>query len=110
VNERIEPPYWAVIFTSTRTPSDPAGYERAAQRMLELARLQPGFLGAESARGTDGVGITVSYWTTLEAVAVWRDHPEHLDVQARGRDTWYAEFDLRVARVEAARRFEAGSP
>ena len=108
MSERPEPPYWAVIFTSTRTPSDPAGYECAAQRMLELARLQPGFLGIESARGTDGIGITVSYWTSLEAVAAWRAHSEHPDVQSRGRGEWYADFELRVARVEAARRFDAG--
>ena len=101
------PPYWAVLFTSTRTRHDPAGYERAAQRMLELARRQPGFLGVESARGADGVGITVSYWDSLEAIAAWREHPEHLEVQARGRGLWYADFDLRVARVEAARHFEA---
>lgn len=101
------PPYWAVVFTSTRTPNDPEGYAKASARMLELAREQPGFLGVESARGDDGVGITISYWSSLEAVAAWRAHPEHLEVQARGRGQWYADFDLRVARVESARRFEA---
>lgn len=53
-----EPPYYAVIFTSERTDVD-EGYAAMAERMLALARTQPGFLGVESAR--DGVGITVSY-------------------------------------------------
>lgn len=104
------PPYWAVIFTSTRTPRDAEGYGRAAERMLELAREQPGFLGVESARGADGVGITVSYWRSREAIEAWKRDAEHLRVQARGRAVWYADFDLRVARVEEARRFEAGAP
>ena len=38
------PPYYAVIFTSVRT-DDAAGYADAADRMVELAHGQPGFLG-----------------------------------------------------------------
>jgi heme-degrading monooxygenase HmoA len=104
------PPYWAVIFTSTRTPRDAAGYARAAERMLELAREQAGFLGVESARGADGVGITVSYWSTRESIAAWKRNAEHLQAQSDGRGIWYSDFDLRVARVEEARRFEAPPP
>ncbi len=81
-----------------------------AERMLELARAQPGFLGVESARGPDGVGITVSYWTSREAIADWKRHAEHLGAQALGRAVWYADFALRVARVEEARSFESPGP
>ena len=63
-----EPPYYAVIFTSVRTPADPEGYEQMAERMVELAREQPGFLGVESTRGSDGLGITVSYWASEAAL------------------------------------------
>lgn len=97
-----EPPYYAVIFTSRRTDVD-AGYGAASDRMVELASAQPGFLGVESARGPDGLGITVSYWESEEAIANWRRHAEHLLAQKRGRDEWYEEFVTRVARVERAR-------
>jgi heme-degrading monooxygenase HmoA len=97
-----QPPYYAVIFTSVRTPADPAGYETMAERMVELARQQPGFLGVESARGADGLGITVSYWASEAAIRQWREHTEHLVAQQRGRGEWYAKFELRVARVERA--------
>jgi len=56
-----EPPYYAVIFTSQRTEADD-GYEATAQAMYELALKQPGCFGAESSRGQDGLGITVSYF------------------------------------------------
>ena len=56
-----EPPYYAVIFTSQLSEDD-AGYEQMGKRMFELALEQPGCLGAESTRDSDGVGITVSYW------------------------------------------------
>lgn len=95
------PPYYAVIFTSLRTDGD-HGYGRMADRMVELARQQPGFLGVESARDPGGLGITVSYWTTEEAIRAWREHAEHQVAQELGRTRWYADFQLRVARVERA--------
>ncbi|MBC3776180.1 antibiotic biosynthesis monooxygenase [Pseudomonas sp. SWRI99] len=90
---------FAVIFTSTRTEGD-NGYAAAAQRMAELVREQPGFLGVESVRGADGHGITVSYWQSEAAILAWRDHPEHQAIQARGRSHWYSAFHTRVCRVE----------
>ena len=100
-----KPPYYAVIFTSTRTSLDD-GYGATADRMVELAQQQPGFLGVESARGEDGLGITVSYWESEEAIANWRKHAEHRVAQTKGRTGWYAEFFTRVARVERANSFK----
>ena len=91
------PPYYAVIFTSLRTQGD-NGYARMAEAMEKLAAMQPGFLGIESAR--DGLGITVSYWSSLDAIARWQADAWHLVAQQRGRDTWYQEFKVRICRVE----------
>ncbi len=95
------PPYYAVIFTSTRTDID-EGYGAMADRMVELARGQPGFLGVESARGADGLGITVSYWSSLEAIAAWKAHGEHRVAQSSGHRKWYRQFATRIARVDRA--------
>lgn len=94
-----EPPYYAVIFTSLRTEGD-QGYGQMADRMLELASQQPGFLGVESARSESGLGITVSYWTSEEAIAAWKAHAEHQVAQATGQRVWYSDYQLRVAKVE----------
>lgn len=102
-----KPPYYAVIFTSLQTANDPEGYETAAARMVELAQRQPGYLGMESVRGSDGLGITVSYWESLDAIEQWRRHVEHLEAQALGRSRWYASFQLRICRVERAYGFTA---
>jgi heme-degrading monooxygenase HmoA len=96
-----DPPYYAVIFTSTRTAVD-EGYGDMSEKMVEMASRQPGFLGVESARGADGLGITVSYWESEEAIANWRKHAEHRIAQATGRAKWYDEFVTRVAKVERA--------
>jgi heme-degrading monooxygenase HmoA len=96
-----EPPYFAVIFTS-RQARDSAGYAEMAARMMQLAAQQPGFLGVDSARDADGVGITVSYWQSETAIADWRRNAEHQFAQRRGREAWYDDFVVRVARVERA--------
>src|SRR5262245_238325 len=85
-----DPPYYAVIFTSRRTEVE-EGYGDTSARMIELASQQPGFLGVESARGEDGLGITISYWESEEAIANWRRHAEHRVAQSRGIEQWYSE-------------------
>jgi heme-degrading monooxygenase HmoA len=94
-----EPPYYAVIFTSLRSPGD-RGYEDVAQRMMELAAGQLGFLGVESVRGGDGLGITVSYWSSEKAVAAWKAHAEHQSAQDAGKRIWYENYQIRIAKVE----------
>ncbi|HTH16627.1 MAG TPA: antibiotic biosynthesis monooxygenase [Magnetospirillum sp.] len=96
-----EPPYWAVIFASTRTREDD-GYAAMAERMIALASGRDGFLGMDSARGGDGLGITVSYWRDLDAIAAWKADAEHRVAQEFGQERWYSRYTLRVARVERA--------
>lgn len=97
ISNTPEPPYYAVIFTSIRTEGD-NGYGETANRMVELAEQQPGFLGAESAR--EEVGITVSYWSDLTAIKNWKAESEHMQAQKNGREHWYSSFKIRIAKVE----------
>lgn len=90
------PPYYAVIFSSIRTDGD-NGYAEAAKRMLALASSQPGFLGFETAR--QEIGISVSYWASLEAIKSWKENAEHRETQKKAK-TWYDSFRVRVCRVE----------
>ena len=91
------PPYYAVIFSSIRTEVD-SGYGETADRMVELAHEQPGFLGVESARNE--VGVTVSYWKDLESIKNWKANTEHLAAQQSGIKNWYAQYVTRIAKVE----------
>lgn len=91
-----KPPYYAVIFTSVRSHGD-NGYGEMAAQMLELASRQPGFLGFDSAR--QEIGISVSYWSSLEAIAGWKENADHRKAQGRAKD-WYKTFRVRVCLVE----------
>jgi heme-degrading monooxygenase HmoA len=100
-----EPPYYAVIFTSKRSAVDERGYGIIAQRMVDLGARYDGFLGIESVRGADGIGITVSYWRDETALLEWKRDTEHQKAQRGGREAWYERFEVRVAKVERAYGF-----
>ncbi|HAN72588.1 MAG TPA: antibiotic biosynthesis monooxygenase [Actinobacteria bacterium] len=96
----------AVIFSSTRTPEDDAGYAAMAERMDDLARAQDGFVAVESVRDpATRRGITVSYWRDEASARAWRQVAEHLQAQTQGRERWYSEYSVTVAEVSRTHRF-----
>lgn len=100
-----EPPYYIVAFSSARREGD-HGYAAMAQRMVDLAAEQPGFLGVESARGPDGFGITNSYWRDLDSIRARKAVTEHLTAQRLGRERWYSHFEMRIGKIERAYSFD----
>ncbi|GHJ47965.1 hypothetical protein Cs7R123_53070 [Catellatospora sp. TT07R-123] len=105
--DRPEPPYYAVIITSTPSGTDPEGYAAMGRRMGELGAAQPGYLGRESMYAPDGSDLTVIYYRDPESIRAWQQHPEHLEAQRLGRDRWYARYRVEVARVERTYDFTA---
>ncbi len=103
INIMSKTPYYAVIFTSIRTLGD-QGYDEMASQMLELAAQQPGFIGVESAR--EEIGITVSYWQTLDDIAHWKKQVDHKLAQEKGRALWYSRYTVRICKVEREYGYE----
>lgn len=97
IAKTLSTPYYAVIFTSIRTDGD-NGYEAMATTMDEIAKQQAGFLGVESAR--NDIGITVSYWKSIEAIKNWKANTDHLIAQKYGREKWYKHYKVRICKVE----------
>jgi heme-degrading monooxygenase HmoA len=103
ISKTPEPPYYAVIFTATRTEGD-HGYAAVSDQMMQLAEKQAGFLGVEHARDT--LGITVSYWQDLESIKNWKHNAEHTHARNRGRSDWYKNFKVRIPKVERDYQFK----
>ncbi|WP_438977987.1 antibiotic biosynthesis monooxygenase family protein [Polaribacter sp.] len=101
--DHLEPPYYAVIFT-TIANENLEGYLETAERMEELAREQNGFLGIESARKE--IGITVSYWQNLDDISAWKNNIDHTEARNLGREKWYKKYQLRICKVEREYGFE----
>ncbi len=99
------PPYYVVTFSSQRKVGD-HGYGAMAERMVELATQQDGYLGVESARDADGFGITNSFWRDEASILAWKAVVDHLAAQRLGRERWYSDYTVRVGRIERAYYFQ----
>ncbi len=97
IRQTPSPPYYAVIFTSVKKEKT-EGYKEMAEKMEEMAKIQPGYLGFESAR--EEIGISVSYWKDLESIKNWKNNSEHLLAQELGKTKWYEHYSIRIAKVE----------
>ncbi|EAR02990.1 antibiotic biosynthesis monooxygenase family protein [Maribacter sp. HTCC2170] len=100
---KVSKPYYAVIFTNTRTDIE-EGYSEMAQQMEDLARQQPGFIDFESTR--DGLGISISYWETLQDITNWKANTDHLIAQKKGVSDWYKWYKVRICMVEREYEFK----
>ena len=56
----------------------------------------------------DGLGITISYWESEEAIRHWHQQAEHKLAQQKGYEIWYESFMTRVCKVERDYGFERG--
>ncbi len=101
--DNLKTPYYAVVFSTILT-DNVEGYEAMANKMELLAKKQPGYLGVESARNS--IGITVSYWSSLEAITAWKNNVEHIEARELGRSKWYKKYRLRICKVEREYGFE----
>ena len=97
--------YYAAIFTNQRSDSGDDIYAMMSEKMVSLASEQPGFLGLESVRDDSGLGITVSYWQSRQAIKAWGRHADHRIAQEYGRNELYSWFQLRIAEVTSTRSF-----
>lgn len=103
ISKTPNPPYYAVIFTSLKNGYSKE-YDKTSERMVQLAKNQEGFLGVESAR--NDIGITVSYWDSLESIKKWKNNFEHKIARQKGKDEWYSEFKVRICLIERDYEFK----
>src|SRR5690349_4352216 len=104
----LKPPYYAVIFTSLKRQGMD-DYADMAEKMAKLASEQKGFLGMDSARNAEGLGITTCYWETEEDILNWKQNEEHLLAQESGKTKWYEHYSLRVCQVKEHMPFKSFS-
>jgi len=95
--------YYAVIFTSKQKEDD-YGYQKMAEQMEALAKQQPGYIGIESAKAA--IGITISYWESLDAIKNWKENAAHLFAQEKGKSDWYSWYRVRICKVEREYEFD----
>ena len=94
-----------LIRTKLRPDADRTAYEALNAQLYELVQSMPGFRAADGYASADGDEIGVIRFESLEALRAWREHPEHLIAQARGKSTFYASYKIEVCEVVRAYDF-----
>jgi heme-degrading monooxygenase HmoA len=88
VKEDLSQARFMVSFISLLS-SETRGYDQAAEQMMNEVSEQPGFIAIYSARDSNKIGITNSYWSSIEALSKWKSHPKHQVIQEKGKKVWY---------------------
>jgi heme-degrading monooxygenase HmoA len=97
----------AVVFRIThRDGLDRAEYEKLGARMAELVGAMPGYLGMDYAETDDGE-MLVARFESHDALAAWREQPEHKLAQQLGRERYFAHYRIEVCEIVRSYEFEA---
>jgi len=95
-----------IVFRSRLRPGvDPSPLEPVGARMYELATQMPGFISYKDFASADGEGVSIVEFESLETLAAWRNHPEHLEAQRLGREQFFAEYRIQVCTIARAYSF-----
>ncbi|MDT5366838.1 MAG: hypothetical protein QOC62_1269 [Mycobacterium sp.] len=95
-----------VVFRSrVRSDADLAALEVLGARMYELGSAMPGFVEYKDFAAEDGETLTLVEFETEEQLLAWRNHPEHVEAQARGRAEFFSEYAITVSESRRAYHF-----
>jgi heme-degrading monooxygenase HmoA len=98
------------VFRTTMKPGfDADEAERLGARMYEIATAMPGFVSYREFSGADGESVALVEFETADALAAWRNHPEHVEAQRIGRERLFSAYRVQVCIVERDYAFDATS-
>jgi heme-degrading monooxygenase HmoA len=96
-----------VVFRITLRPDlDVDDYTAVGERMVELVSQMPGFVGMDYAE-VEGGELLVVRFESHEALAAWRNHPEHLEAQQDGRERFFSHYRIEVCDEVRSYDFDA---
>jgi heme-degrading monooxygenase HmoA len=91
----------AVIFEVRPKPEHKQEYLDLAAELRPILETVDGFISIERFESLTEKGkiLSLSFFRDEEAVAAWRNIPEHRRTQAKGRATIFENYRLRIAGV-----------
>jgi len=98
------------VFRSRLMPGLREDYVELVERMVALAASMPGYISHKGFFAEDGERCTIVEFETEEAQRAWRMHPEHREAQRKGRDIYYASYNLQICDVKRQSTFERKTP
>jgi len=91
-----------------RTDLDMEAYRQTSARMSQIVASIPGFISYNSYVAGDGEEMVVVRFDSLDALDAWRNHPEHLEAQEKGRSLWSEDYWVQVSSTVREYRWTRG--
>ena len=91
-------PVVTVFRSRLRPDATDRGYDDVASAMETRARATTGLLDFKTFTAADGERLSLVVFDSEEHQAAWRDDPEHRVARRRGREDFYLEYSISVAR------------
>jgi heme-degrading monooxygenase HmoA len=99
-----------IVFLFTVVPRDEsrrAEHEDMTRRLNDLAAQTPGFINAETYDRPDGGTFGVIRFEDEDALAAWRDHPDHGAAHQRAVEDVYRTYHVEVCELVRDASFTA---
>lgn len=77
------------------------------EHMYEIASAMPGFISYKDFTAADGENVSIVEFDSLDSLAAWRDHPEHVAAQKQGQQNFFADYQIQVCTPLRSYRFDA---
>lgn len=94
------------VFRSILRPGIEKEFLALGDQMLEIAQSMPGFISYKVYKSPEGERASIIEFESREHLEAWRDQPEHLAAQQRGRERYYEKYSLVVSEPERESHFE----
>lgn len=92
-----------------RNDADKDAYATLSSRMHELVAKHAGFISIKSYTADDGEAVSIETFDDMASLRAWRENPEHVAAQRRGRNEFYAEYSYETCQVERSGSWRLGS-
>jgi len=84
------------LFAFRLRPETQHEFEETVGRMVQLVSSSPGFISMDLFRSEDGRTLAIPRFESEEALAKWRNHPEHVAAQKKGIDYFFEDYWIEV--------------
>lgn len=94
-----------LIQTKLHANADRGAYDALNEQMFRLVQTMPGFIAAHGYTSSEGQDVGVIRFDSLDALRAWREHPDHVAAQQRGKSEFYASYTIEVCELVRAHNF-----
>jgi heme-degrading monooxygenase HmoA len=66
------------------------------QKMHAVVSNMPGFISVKTFTAEDGEILALAEFDSLDALHAWKEHPEHVVAQQRGREEFFTAYRTQI--------------